>query len=227
MWAPLVGSNWLYELSAQQRAHRANWVPRERSATHRPQTRHLAKMAPLEPFVEAGELRLREKDHANVTVTRTCSINSLTVRQSLDWPLWSGHFPTSSASAGRKGSSGLLVGRAEARAVYVPRTKLPLAPTKRRACDSGLRASRGREQRDTRPRPAMNPRSPKVKHLRPMVVPPLFRTFRRENPDFSRTYTICSTTATNCFQPRYLELREAGRPRRWLVVSSTHRAEVS
>ena len=131
--APLVGSNWLYELSAQQRAHRANWVPRERSATHRPQTRHLAKMAPLEPFVEAGELRLREKDHANVTVTRTCSINSLTVRQSLDWPLWSGHFPTSSASAGRKGSSGLLVGRAEARAVYVPRTKLPLAPTKRRA----------------------------------------------------------------------------------------------
>ena len=27
------------------------------SATHRPQTRHLAKMAPLERFVEAGELR--------------------------------------------------------------------------------------------------------------------------------------------------------------------------
>ena len=72
----------------------------------------------------------------------------------------------------------------------------------------------------------MNPRSLKVKHLRPMAVPPLFRTFRRENPDFARTYTNCSTTATNCFQPRYLELREAGRPRRWLVVSSTHRAEV-
>ena len=64
-------------------------------------------------------------------------------------------------------------------------------------------------------------------HLRTMVVPPLFRTFRRENPDFARTDTNFSTTATNCFQPRYLELREAGRPRRWLVVSSTHRAEVS
>ena len=74
----------------------------------------------------------------------------------------------------------------------------------------------------------MNPRSPKAKHLHPMAVPPLFRTFRRENPDFARTYTNCSTTATNCFQPRYLELREAGRPRRWLVVSSTlNRARVS
>ena len=32
---------------------------------------------------------------------------------------------------------------------------------------------------------------------------------------------------TKCFQPRFLEQREAGRPRRWLVVSSTHRrAEV-
>jgi len=59
------------------------------------------------------------------------STNSLTVRQSLDWPLWSGHFPTS--FAGRKGSSGLLAGCAEAGAVYVPRTKPPLAPTKRRA----------------------------------------------------------------------------------------------
>ena len=43
------------------------------------------------------------------------STNSLSVRQSLDWPLWSGHFPTS--FAGRKGSSGLLAGCAEAGAV--------------------------------------------------------------------------------------------------------------
>ena len=43
------------------------------------------------------------------------STNSLTVRQSLDWPLWSGHFPTS--FAGPKGSSGLLAGCAEAGAV--------------------------------------------------------------------------------------------------------------
>ena len=101
------------------------------------------------------------------------------------------------------------------------------SPPQKGERDSRPRASRGREQRDTRPCPAMNPRSPKVKHLRTMVVPPLFRTFRRENPDFARTDTNFSTTATNCFQPRYLELREAGRPRRWLVVSSTHRAEVS
>ena len=31
---------------------------------------------------------------------------------------------------------------------------------------------------------------------------------------------------TTSFQPRLLELHEAGRPRRWLVVSSTHGAEV-
>ena len=68
----------------------------------------------------------------------------------------------------------------------------------------------------------MNPRSPKAKHLRPMAVPPfLFRTPRRENPDFARTYTKCPTTPTNCSQPRYLELREAERPRRWIVMSST------
>ena len=30
----------------------------------------------------------------------------------------------------------------------------------------------------------MNPRSPKAKHLRPMVFPPFFCAFRRENPDF-------------------------------------------
>ena len=29
---------------------KADWIPRERPATHRPQTRHLAKMAPLGPF---------------------------------------------------------------------------------------------------------------------------------------------------------------------------------
>ena len=101
------------------------------------------------------------------------------------------------------------------------------SPPQKGERDSRPRASRGREQRDTRPRPAMNPWSPKVKYLRPMVVPPLFRTFRRENPDFARTYTNCATTATNCFQPRLLEQREAGRPCRWLVLSSTHRAEAS
>ena len=66
-------SNWLYELFAPISLQKANWIiPRERSATHRPQTRHLAKVAPLGPFVEpGGELRLREKDHSNVTVTST------------------------------------------------------------------------------------------------------------------------------------------------------------
>ena len=59
------------------------------------------------------------------------STNSLSARQSLDWPLWSGHFPASLVR--RKGSSGLVVGHAEAGAVYVLRTKPPLAPTKRRA----------------------------------------------------------------------------------------------
>ena len=110
---------------------------------------------------------------------------------------------------------------------FTSRERSRSSPPQKGERDSRQRASGGREQHDTRPRPAMNPRSPKAKHLRPMVVPPLFCTFRRENPDFAPTYTNCSTTATNCFQPRYLELREAGRLRRWLVVSSTHRAEVS
>ena len=52
-----------------------------------------------------------------------------------------------------------------------------LSPPQKGKRDSRPRASRGREQRDTRPRPAMNPRSPKVKYLRPMAVPPLLRTF--------------------------------------------------
>ena len=43
--------------------------------------------------------------------------NSLTVRKSLDWPLWSGHFPASSVR--RKGSSGLVVENAGAGAVCV------------------------------------------------------------------------------------------------------------
>ena len=64
--APLVRSNWLYELSAQQRARRANWILRER-----PGSKAMALSASLERFVEAGELRSREKDHANVTVTST------------------------------------------------------------------------------------------------------------------------------------------------------------
>ena len=77
------------------------------------------------------------------------------------------------------------------------------SPPRKGERDSRPRASRGREQRDTRPRPAMNPPSLKVKHLRPMAGPPLFRTFRRENPFFlaPRTYTNCSTTSTNCLLP--------------------------
>ena len=61
--APLVGSNWLYELSAAVRqAHRANWTPRARSATHRPQTRQLAKMAHTE---RSDKLRLGSSDRMN------------------------------------------------------------------------------------------------------------------------------------------------------------------
>ena len=65
--APLVRSNRLYELSAQQRARRANWILRERPGSKV----RVALSASLERFVEAGELRSREKDHANVTVTST------------------------------------------------------------------------------------------------------------------------------------------------------------
>ena len=58
--APLVGSNWLYELSAVRRAHRANWIPRAGPGSKV----RVALSAPLERFVEAGELRSREKDQA-------------------------------------------------------------------------------------------------------------------------------------------------------------------
>ena len=50
--APLVRSNWLYELSAQQRVRRANWILRERPGSNA----RVALSAPLERFVEAGEL---------------------------------------------------------------------------------------------------------------------------------------------------------------------------
>ena len=65
--APLVRSNWLYELSAQQRAHRANWILRARPGSKV----RVALSAPLKRLLEPGELRLREKDHANVAVTST------------------------------------------------------------------------------------------------------------------------------------------------------------
>ena len=60
--APLVRPTWLSELSAQQRAHRANWVLRARPGSKV----RVALSAPLERLLEPGELRLREKDHANV-----------------------------------------------------------------------------------------------------------------------------------------------------------------
>ena len=65
--APLVGSNWLYELSAPVSLQKANWIPRAGPGSKA----RVALSAPLERFVEAGELRSREKDHANVTVTST------------------------------------------------------------------------------------------------------------------------------------------------------------
>ena len=42
---PLVGSNWLSELAALRRAHRANWIPREVPATFDPQVRLLSVSA--------------------------------------------------------------------------------------------------------------------------------------------------------------------------------------
>ena len=54
-------SNWFCELSAQQRALRANWILRERPGSKV----RVALSAPLERLLEPapGELRLREKDH--------------------------------------------------------------------------------------------------------------------------------------------------------------------
>ena len=43
--ASLVGSNWLSELAALRRAHRANWIPREVPATFDPQVRLLSVSA--------------------------------------------------------------------------------------------------------------------------------------------------------------------------------------
>ena len=42
---PLVRSSWLFELSAQQRAHRANWIPREVPQPFDPQVRLLSVSA--------------------------------------------------------------------------------------------------------------------------------------------------------------------------------------
>ena len=53
--APLVRPTWLSELSAHQSARRVNWVLRERPGSEV----RVALSAPLERFVEAGELRLR------------------------------------------------------------------------------------------------------------------------------------------------------------------------
>ena len=114
-----------------------------------------------------------------------------------DWPLWSGHFPASSVR--HKVRSALSSGMLMRLGPFTSDERSRPSPSQKGERDSRPRASRSREQRDTRPRLAMNPRSPKAKHLRPMAVPPLFRTFRSENPDFARTDTDCSTTATNCF----------------------------
>ena len=54
----LIGST---ELSAQQRAHRANWIPRARSETHRPQTRHLQGGATWSALLRA----MREKEQTS------------------------------------------------------------------------------------------------------------------------------------------------------------------
>ena len=65
--APQVGSNWLYELSAPISFQNANWIPRAGAGSKA----RVTLSAPLERLLEPGELRLREKDHANVTVTST------------------------------------------------------------------------------------------------------------------------------------------------------------
>ena len=65
---PHVGSNWLYELSAPISLQRANWIPRAGPGSKA----GVALSAPLKRLLEPGELRLREKDHANVAVTSTC-----------------------------------------------------------------------------------------------------------------------------------------------------------
>ena len=72
----------------------------------------------------------------------------------------------------------------------------------------------------------------KVKDCRLVVVPPLFRAFRREFPDFtSRSYIAwpCYALRTDesaPTQPRLLEQREAQRPRSRPDVLSTYGAEV-
>ena len=66
--APQVGSNWLYEVSAPISLQKANWIPRAGPGSKV----RVALSAPLKRLLEPGELRLREKDHANVTVTSTC-----------------------------------------------------------------------------------------------------------------------------------------------------------
>ena len=85
------------------------------------------------------------------------SRNSLTVLLSLhwpwDWPFWSGYFPASSAGRKRKGSSGLSSGvlRLEP---FTSRERSHPSPPQKGERDSRPRASKVREQRDTRPRPA-------------------------------------------------------------------------
>ena len=70
--APLVRPTWLSELSAQQRAHRANWALRARPRSK--EARVALSAPPLKRLLEPGELRLRQKDHANVAVASTCVV---------------------------------------------------------------------------------------------------------------------------------------------------------
>ena len=84
--APQVGSNWLYELSAPISLQKANWIPRAGPGSKA----GVALSAPLERLLEPGELRVREKDHANVTVTSTLQqqkqLSSETARRAVSNP---------------------------------------------------------------------------------------------------------------------------------------------
>ena len=79
---------------------------------------------------------------------------------------------------------------------------------------------------ETRARSSMSSRSNKVKDGRLVVVPPLFRAFWREFPDLTSRSYIGPPHWRKCSQPRWLEQREAQRPRSWPGVLSTYGAEV-
>ena len=79
------------------------WVPRTRPGSNA----RVALSAPLGRLLEPGELRLREKDHANVTVTSTCYLRLWAVAEHARAAARTGRRPQGPAASRRMSGTAL------------------------------------------------------------------------------------------------------------------------